>query len=36
MILLSLEDSKDIALCSERKWGRDWTRPGEQLQTTGR
>ena len=31
MILLSLEDSLDIALYGGRKWTRDWTHPGEHL-----
>ena len=32
MILLSLEDPKDIAVCGGGEWGRDLTHPKERLQ----
>ena len=35
MVLLSLEDSKEITLCGGGKRRHDWTHPGECLQATG-
>ena len=35
MVLFSLEDPQDIALCGGGERARDWTCPGEQLQSVG-